>query len=135
MDYVAAYGWMITEEELQKMPGVWDAITKFKEALNKEGFDLKDWAETDYGESDTTVDPILANEFLYLYEHIIEEFQKENGGLTLALRYHNSEADGSSYDDVDGVFWTVHGLHQLTPDGERLMKKHKVQHVSWVYYG
>ena len=50
---------------------------------------------------------------------------KEETGLHLYINYHDSENNGSSYDDVDGVFFDFHhdALYQPTKAFQDMRKK------------
>ena len=47
---------------------------------------------------------------------------KRKTGLLLSLGYHNSDDEGSCYDDVDGIYWAVSGVYKLTPAGKKYRK-------------
>lgn len=53
-------------------------------------------------------------------------------GLTLGIAHHNSEDEGSGYDEVNGIFWWVDGMYELTPAGVKcrdfVERKHYVQY-------
>jgi hypothetical protein len=53
-----------------------------------------------------------------VYDKVRDEFHKKTG-LTLSLGFHDSEAEGSGYDDVDGLFWEVEGVYTLTKAGKK----------------
>lgn len=60
-------------------------------------------------------------------------FKKNSGGLELGLGFHNSDDDGDLYDDINGIYWWVEGMYQLSPAG----KKHRalVERKFFVHYG
>ena len=62
-----------------------------------------------------------------------EGFKEVTGGLSLNICYHNSEDDGSRYDSVNGVYFSVDGMYQLTKEGERF--KHIVSRRFYVMFG
>ena len=43
-------------------------------------------------------------------------------GLDLYIGYHDSDNDGCRYDDVDGHFFSVDGMYELTEAGARIHK-------------
>ena len=57
----------------------------------------------------------------------------EGEGLTLWCGHHNHDAEGSRYDDIDGVYFAVEGMYQLTPAGERF--KDSIQEKRWTVFG
>jgi hypothetical protein len=65
--------------------------------------------------------------------NMLAETFKGRTGLDLYLSYHDMENDGSHYDEIDGVFWSVGGVWQRTEAGERY--NDKIQEKSWVQYG
>jgi hypothetical protein len=63
------------------------------------------------------------------YDAICKEFQ-EITGLGLEIRYHEAEEKG---DEVDGVFWEVTGVYQLTPAGQK--HKGNITRKFWTTWG
>jgi len=53
--------------------------------------------------------------------------------LDLYIGFHNAEGDGDRYDEVDGVFWAVDGLYQLTLAGQKF--GNKVERRFFVTFG
>ena len=43
-------------------------------------------------------------------------------GLTLRIGYHDKSENGDHYDEVDGVFFHVDGVYELTPAGKKFDK-------------
>lgn len=58
---------------------------------------------------------------------------KRSTGLELGIGYHNSDDNGDRYDDVNGVYFWVDGMYQLTPEGATL--KDVVERKSFVTFG
>lgn len=54
-------------------------------------------------------------------ENLMREFKKVTG-LELSFSYHDSSNEGDRYDDVDGFFWSVGGMYQLTKAGKKYAK-------------
>jgi hypothetical protein len=52
-----------------------------------------------------------------LYAKLLDTFNK-NTGLELFLCYHD-EDDGDVYDEINGHFWHVEGVYQMTEAGEK----------------
>lgn len=53
-------------------------------------------------------------------------------GLTLLIGYHDSKNSGGGYDGVDGVFFEVEGMYELTPAGRKCQKfVSRKQFVQW----
>lgn len=55
--------------------------------------------------------------------------------LELGIGYHNSEDHGSRYDQVDGVYFAVAGLYQLTPAGHEWVGKLQIERAFYVSHG
>ena len=53
--------------------------------------------------------------------------------LDLSISYHDAEDEGDRYDEVDGVFWAVDGLYQLSPAGQKFGDK--VERQFFVTFG
>lgn len=58
---------------------------------------------------------------------------EERTGLSLDLGYHDLENDGDRYDDVDGAFWVVGNVYQLTEAGKKY--EDKIQKSGYVTFG
>ena len=54
--------------------------------------------------------------------HKLQKAFKKATGLSLNLNYHDGENCGSSYDDVDGIYWSVDGVYVLSPAGKKYNK-------------
>ncbi len=59
------------------------------------------------------------------YEKLQKAFE-EKTGLSLGIRYHEADDRG---DEVNGAFWEVSGVYQLTPAGEKY--KDKIERKFW----
>ena len=53
--------------------------------------------------------------------------------LELSIGYHDAAQDGDRYDEVNGVFWAVDGLYQLSPAGRKFGTK--VRRKFFVTFG
>ena len=53
--------------------------------------------------------------------------------LDLFIGYHSAQDEGDRYDEVDGAFWAVAGLYQLSPAGQKL--GNKMERRSFVTFG
>jgi len=58
---------------------------------------------------------------------------KRTTSLELGIGYHNSRDEGDRYDDVNGVYFWVDGMYQLTTEGAAL--KDVVERKSFVTFG
>ena len=65
-------------------------------------------------------------------QNLIEVFKVKTGGLELDICYHDLE-NGDCYDEVSGLFFTVRGVFQYTPAGQRF--KQFIERQGWVEFG
>jgi len=64
-----------------------------------------------------------------LWANLQSSFYKRSKGLTLELGYHNSLEDGDpDYDQVDGAFFHVGKMYQLTSAGKEFIRSVKTRH-------
>ena len=114
MGYAAAQVEEVKEELIKQVAGKeYDELIKAIEA--EDDMTIGDFAqEARYEEYFTET---LEN----LYNKLVKKFNKETG-LELYIGYHDAEAEGSRYDDIDGVYWCVGGVYQLTPAGKKYEK-------------
>ena len=115
MGTAAAYADVIGEDAIKKFcPKEWAA-------LQEEIAEIDNWEEIarDFGFS---VESGSA-EINEAYYNLRDKFEKKTG-LVLNVDYHNREDDGDRYDSelVDGVYWTVEGMYQLTPAGKKMKR-------------
>lgn len=66
------------------------------------------------------------------YIRLQEAFER-NTGLTLDLSFHDADEEGDRYDDVNGPFWAVDGVYQITPAGKKMMSF--INRVNFVTFG
>lgn len=57
----------------------------------------------------------------------------DGAGLELFLGHHSQHDDGDCYDEVDGVFFAVGGMYQLTPAGTKFADR--IERKFFVAYG
>jgi hypothetical protein len=76
-----------------------------------QGHDLQDFG----------VDNKFEKKFSKAYDDLVKEFNKVTG-LELSYGYHDSSNDGDRYDDIDGFYWSVEGVYQLTKAGKKYSK-------------
>ena len=102
-------------------------LKSFIEALETAEVELADFAYnvwvgylTDIGEAEWDA-----------YTKLTEAFEQETN-LKLGLGWHDTD-EGSSYDEVDGAFWMVEGVYQMTEAGQKYMDKIEIK--SWVVGG
>lgn len=123
MGYSAAYCDVVQESFVKKtVPKEWhDLETRL--TLNK-----MSWEDLARGLQMEQVDDDVWD----AYDRLTKAFEKKTK-LYLALLYHNSSDEGDRYDDVDGMFWGVDGVHQYTPAGEKY--KGEIERKFYVQFG
>ena len=65
------------------------------------------------------------------YQALCDAFEKQTG-LPLGLGYHDTD-EGSRYDDIDGSYWWIGNVYQMTPEAKRL--EDKIQRKFFVTFG
>lgn len=93
---------------------------------------LANSAQYDDLEGELTVDifdEATIKKIVDAFDNLCNEFQ-EKIGLELMIKYHNAEDRG---DEVNGVFWAVDGVYQLTPAAEKI--KDKIERKFWTVFG
>ena len=66
------------------------------------------------------------------YEELQQAFYVATG-LKVYAHYHNHEDEGDRYDEVNGLYFHVEGVYQLSPAGER--NKDKIERKFFVTFG
>ena len=128
MGYAGACADIVSEDWVKEVAP--EELANFKNALEKVDVDIEVFArDSQYGGSDN-VD--WGDEVDQTYDALVTKF-KEVTGLDLDIEFHSTEEDGSRYDDVDGVFWTVDGVYQRTEAGEK--HKDRITRAFYVTFG
>jgi hypothetical protein len=121
MGYGANFAEVIADGDLEDIVGG-DLLAKFNFALEAAKVSYAEFADEGAGSVDVTA----------AYEAIREKFGKETG-LGLFIGYHDSVAYGSRYDEVDGYYWAVTGMYELSPEGQKMIDV--VQRRFFVTFG
>ena len=74
----------------------------------------------------------MNDEILFAFGKLIGSF-KYKTGLMLETGYHSCEDEGDKYDEVDGGFWQVDGMYELTEAGKKIGDK--VERKFFVTFG
>jgi hypothetical protein len=123
MGCVAAYADVITEDDVKEFcPNEFQSFVKTIEDENKDIDEVARGAEYEDIDNEKVVEA---------YNKLLEAFQNKTG-LTLGLAYHSVD-DGDIYDEIDGRYWYVNGMYQLTPAGEKM--RDYVERKNFVQYG
>jgi len=121
MGYFANSTDTIQEETIVKVCK--DEFKAFTDSFNGLDFDIEDFAkEYQYGYEIDTDDEEAMKRVSDEYDKLIHTFN-ERTGLTLDISYHN-EDEGSRYDDVNGIYWEVGNIYQLTPEAKAFKEKY-----------
>ena len=127
MGYGANYADVIEDTDVKKLCKVtYNKLMKAIEADEDIG-DLDDYAQLMvFEEIDEDSDVYLA------YRNLQSAFEKATD-LQVYLEFHDHDEYGDRYDDINGHYWSVDGMYQLTPAGEKL--KDKVGRKFFVTFG
>jgi hypothetical protein len=126
MGHMAGYADVISNKFLKNLcPKEFKAFMKeLGKADNGQSEDFDAQALFDYGDYKgilkDTKHPLY--KLCFLYNNLITAF-KAKTKLTLTLCYHDSDSEGDRYDEVDGYYWTVGGVYQLTKAGKKYEKE------------
>lgn len=130
MGYGAGYADVISEYKIKKV--CLAEYRAFLKELKKWNVELEDFAKhlaqdlelsLDYADIDETNE--ITDKIKERYEALQTAFHKKSGGLHLDISFHNSDDNGSNYDEVNGAFFCVGGMYQLTPAGKKFERSVK----------
>ena len=127
--YGANYADTISNDNLNEI--VKDNVTILMATLEKEDSSLDEFGQDVEQECDN-VEYELFKKAEKIYHKIQKEFHK-NTGLEVYLGFHSVYDNGDCYDDVDGVFWYVEGMYQLSLKGKKISSI--VSRSMFVTYG
>lgn len=105
---------------LQALENVEANLDSFAQDTQNDGMFGED-EETDYGD-----------EVDQAFDALVNKFQ-EVTGLSLTLNYHNRDDEGDRYDDVDGIYWEVGGVYELSEAGKRYQDE--ITRCTFVVFG
>jgi hypothetical protein len=131
MGFVSGYADVIKKEFIaQLLPGTWSILA----AMVAE--DLETFQEFTFGKEDPELDYLAAmyqwpdnfegdfdddrieayqNTLQQLFTEFSEATKQGESVLALGLGYHNCDDDGSKYDDINGGYFCIGNVWQLTP--------------------
>jgi len=114
MGYGAGYADTVEDKFVKKMCPI-----EFKELdklLNKHEIDWEEFArEAMYGEYEI-------DEIEKAFVKLQKKFEK-NTRLELGIGFHDQHDEGDRYDEVNGVYWCVGGVYELTTAGKKYESK------------
>ena len=133
MGYSACFSEHIEDDKLKKVLGT-DAekLDELKNLIDKlsdseSTDDIVRWLDEDDASYFSDAEVVETDDFIRLktlWTEIMAKV-KEETGLKLYINYHDADNNGSSYDDVDGVFFDFghDALYQPTPEFQDMRKK------------
>ena len=83
------------------------------------------------GEEFECENDVTSKDVVKVYEALCEAFSTT--GLSLNIN-HINEDEGGRYDDVEGLFWEVSGVYQLTPEAKAFKEKFGNESIKDVAY-
>lgn len=116
MGYAAAFANVVDENVVKDICP--DEFERFESLLKEEaeGVDCtigQIAISLDFGDVDD-----LSEELVKAYEILCGKFEQETD-LSLGIGYHNSQEQGSRYDEVSGLFWWIDGVFILSEAAKR----------------
>ncbi|GEM_PF-3151275 len=122
--------WTVKEDLIKKLCPV--EFTAFQDALKKAEIEFEQIAQ-EY-EMGSQIDLPIDEAFDALCKAFEKATQTEHGdGLELFLGFHDQNESGDRHDDVDGAFWWVEGVQQLTPAAQKVHKS--LNYCHFVTFG
>ncbi len=151
MGYGASFGWVAKPEWLESLQlDGWDTLQEYLEHHDEEVIctalehgDEELLTETLVGDldneqlTDDELDKLIKEkikELVAAWERICKDFYYKTK-LNLELYYHNSAADGSRYDDIDGLVYLVDGVKTITLPALKPVNEGNIEEAWWVTFG
>jgi len=113
MGYGSNFAEVIEQEELEKL--VPDELKDFLDVIDKDDECLEGVAQNIDDPDNVSVN--VQEKYLKLRAAFMKKTR-----LELELRFHDSDDAGDCYDEVNGAFWSVDGMYQLSPAGKKMSK-------------
>jgi hypothetical protein len=131
MGYGAAYADVITKKRIKRTCPT--ELAAFLRVIKDAGSSLENVAqhlaqdtELDLSHIEDDKEAVKKQEAIHkTWRKLQRVFKRVSEGLALDIGYHNSEDEGSRYDEVDGAFFCVGGVYRLTPAGKRFRRSIK----------
>lgn len=139
MGYGAGYADTISKKRIKRTCPL--ELAAFLQAIKDAGVSLEDVAQYLAMDSDLDLSHIEGDKKAVKAQEAIHKtwrklqrvFKRVSEGLVLCIGYHNSEDEGSQYDEVKGAFFCVGGVYRLTPAGKRF--KRSIRRRFYVTFG
>lgn len=131
MGYGSNFADVIEEKHVEEIcPKEYKAFKSLLQGHDVDLYNLANYINYDYGLEMVEEDDI--EKIIEAWDKLREAFENQTN-LRLYIERHDTDNDGSCYDDVDGGFFTVDGMYKLTPAGKKMGDK--VQRKFWVTFG
>jgi len=133
MGHSANYAEIITLEDMRKL--LPKEMSELENSIEEEFDDVGDiesffsYSFEDYPESNSV-------KALKKLQEAFEKLTTVGTGsecLKIYVAYHNREEEGDRYDDVDGAFFIVTGVYQLTAPAQKF--KDFIKRALWTTFG
>jgi hypothetical protein len=128
MGYGSGYADVIQIEGIKSI--CQETFDNFIEAVNKHEENISEIASSFKHEDFEEVN----EEIVEAYVKLQEDFSNKTE-LNLSINCHDSDSEGSNYDEVDGVFWGVHEMYVLSEAAKKLQELVKIERVHFVVFG
>lgn len=124
MGYGSAFAEVIEDKNVKKF-----CPKEFKNFMD--ALETTDSTEVTIANLEYDSEEVEPNVTIY-YKQLRDKFRKKTG-LELYVGYHDSHDEGDRYDEVDGVYFHVGGMYELTKAGKKMSKY--VQRKFFVCFG
>lgn len=124
MGYGSAFAEVIEDKNVKKF-----CPKEFKNFMD--ALETTDSTEVTIANLEYDSEEVEPNVTIY-YKQLQDKFRKKTG-LELYVGYHDSHDEGDRYDEVDGVYFHVGGMYELTKAGKKMSKY--VQRKFFVCFG
>ena len=141
MGYGAAFALTLDMDELKtkNIAGFCDFLTEIDRlAVPLETIQYVDKQEREDADGDADSLTTDKNErgAVKAFRKFQKRFQAETG-MPICIDYHDSENDGSSPDEVDGIFFSLpfESVYRTTPEADALKKRIDIKLSQFVIFG
>jgi hypothetical protein len=134
MGTFACHATTVSEEFISSLPTAGPILHRLLNLIEVNDIDDAVLSETrdDLHEDLAGENEELSKEIIALYNAIREAFHDDTG-LYLCADYHDRENEGDRYDEVDGLYWEVSGVYEMTPAAKKIADH--IQHVNFTKWG
>jgi len=109
-------------------------LKELEDFLDTFGNSLADVAMNIVQESDF-VDENIAEEAYNKMKNIISILEASIPGLTVHIGYHDAEAYGSRYDEVEGMYFAIEGVYVIAEEAKEAMASGAIKEAFFTVFG